>query len=88
MKWVGHILYEGQRSPAPRKVAAVHVWSNDMIRTPKQMKRFLGICSWYSISIPNYSLLLAPLIDSLAGKYKYDPEKRTSKVQAHKQTLS
>ena len=44
VKYVGHILHEGQRSPTPGKVAAVHGWSKIMIRTPKQMKSFLGIC--------------------------------------------
>ena len=55
VKYVGHILHEGQRSPAPRKVATVRQWSEDMIRTPKQMKRFLGLCNWYSIYIMNYA---------------------------------
>ena len=57
-------------------------WFKDMIRTPKQMKSFLGICNWYSINIPNYASLVAPLMDSLAGS------KHTSKVPAHKQTIS
>ena len=63
-------------------------WSEVMIQTPKQMWCLLGICKWYLIYIPNYASLLAPLMDSLAGKYKYDPEKHTSKVSAHKQTIS
>ena len=87
VKYVGHILHEGQRSPAPGKVAAVREWSEDMIRTPKQMKTFPGICNWHSVYIPNYASLAAPHMDSLAGKYKYDPVKRTSKVAAHKQTI-
>ena len=44
-QYVGHILHEGQRSPAPGKVAPVREWSEDMILTPKQMKSFLGICN-------------------------------------------
>ena len=88
VKYVGHILHQDQPSPAPGKVAAVREWSEDMIRMPKQMKSFLGICNWYSIHIPNYTSLAAPLMDSHAGKYKYDPEKCTSKVPAHKQTIS
>ena len=63
-------------------------WSEDMIRTPKQLKRFLGICNWHSIYIPNYASLAAPLMDSLGRTYKYDPEKRTSKVPVHEQTIS
>ena len=46
--YVCHILHEGQHSPAPGKVATVREWSEDMIRTPKQKKSFLGICNRYS----------------------------------------
>ena len=88
VKYVGHLLHEGQRSPAPGKVAAVREGSEVMLRTPKQMKRFLGICNWYSSYIPNHASLAAPLMEPLAGKYKYDPDKRTSKVTAHKQSIS
>ena len=66
----------------------MHEWSEDMIRTPRQMKSFPGICSWYSIYIPNCASLAAPLLDLLAGKYKYDPDKHTCKDPAHKQTIS
>ena len=87
VKYVGHILHEGQRFSVPGRVAAVREWSEDMIRTPKQMKSLLGICNWYSIYIPNYASLATPLMDSFAGKYKYNPDERTSKVPAHKQTI-
>ena len=43
VKYLGHILHEGQRFPGPGKVAALREWSKDIIRTPKQMKSFLGI---------------------------------------------
>ena len=88
VKYVGHILHEGQRSTAPGKVAAVRELSQDIFRTPKQIKNFLGICNRYSIYISNYASLAEPVMVSLAGKYKHDPEKRTSKVPAHKQTIS
>ena len=74
VKYVGHILHEGQRSPAPGMVAAVCEWSEDMIPTPKQMKSILGTCISNFIYIPNYASLVAPFMDSLAGKYKYDPD--------------
>ena len=66
----------------PRKVAWVREWSQDMIRS------FLGICNWHSIYIPTYASLAAPLMDSLAEKYKYNPDKRNSKVPAHRQTIT
>ena len=70
VKYIGNILHEGQRSPAPGKVAAVREWSEDMIGTPKHMKSSLGICNWYSIYILNYASLAASLMDSLAEMYK------------------
>ena len=45
-----------------------------MIRTPKQMKRFPGVCNWFSIYIPHHASLAAPLMDSLKGKYEEAPE--------------
>ena len=88
VKYVGHLLHEGQRFPAPGKAAAVREWCEDMIRTPKQMKSFLGIRNGYSICITNYASLAAPLMDAFAGKYKYEPDKRSSKVPAHRQNIS
>ena len=50
-----------------------------MIRTSKQMKRFLGLVNWYSICIKHYADLAAPLIESLQGNYKH-----AQKVQGEK----
>ena len=87
VKYVGQILHEGERSPPPEKVAAVRKWSEDMIQTPEHMKSFLGIFNWYSIYISNYAPMAMPLMDLLGGKHKFDPDKRTSKVPAHKRTI-
>ena len=48
VKYCGHILHQGRRSPAPRKMAAVSDWTEAMFRPPKQMKDF----SEYVIGIP------------------------------------
>ena len=42
-----------------------------MVTTSKQMKGGLGVCNWYSIYIPTYTALAAPLMDSLHGKYSH-----------------
>ena len=47
VKYCGHILHDGRRSPAPSKVDAIRNWMVDMIRTPNQMKGFLGLVNWY-----------------------------------------
>ena len=66
----------------------MRAFSENIIRTPNQMKSCLGICNWYSIQIHNYASLAAPLMDSPGGKHKYNSDKRTGKVPAHQQTIS
>ena len=44
------------------------------------MKGFLGVCNWYSIYIPQYASLAAPVMDSLKGKYERSPEGGKCKV--------
>ena len=51
-----------------------------MIRTPKQMKGFLGVCNCYSIYIPQYASLDAPLMDSMKRKYERAPDGGKCKV--------
>ena len=80
VKYCGHILHQGPRSPAPEKAAAVHDWTEAMIWNPKQMKGFPGVCNWYSIYIPQYASLAAPLMDSLKGKYQRAPEGGKCKI--------
>ena len=80
VKYCGHILHQRRRSPAPEKVAAVRDCTEAIIRTPKQMKGFLGVCNWYSIYIPQYASLGTPLMDSLKGKYERAPERGECKV--------
>ena len=80
VKYCGHILHQGRRSAAPEKLAAVPDWTEATIRTPKHIKGSLGICNWYSIYIPQYASLAAPLIGSLKWKYKRVPEGGKCKV--------
>ena len=54
--------------PPPRKWLQFR--NEAMIRTPKQMKGFLGGCNWYSIYIPQYASLAVLLMDSLKEKYE------------------
>ena len=70
VRYCGHNLHQGRRSPAPEKVVC----------TPKQMKGFPGVCHWYSPYIPQYASLAAPLMDSLKGKYERAPEGGKCKV--------
>ena len=71
IKYCGHVLHGGMRSPAPSKVDAVRNWPKP--KTPKQMKGFLGAVNWYSIYIRKLSNIAAPLMTSLQGKYERVP---------------
>ena len=55
-------------------MAAVRDWTETLTRTRKQIKKFRGVCNWYSIYIPQYASLAAPLMDSLKEKYERAPE--------------
>ena len=79
-KHCGHIPHQGQRSPAPEKVAAVRDWTEAMIRTSEQMKEFLRVSNLYSLCIPQYASLAAPLMDSLREKYERAAEAGKCKV--------
>ena len=72
IKYFGHVLHGGMRSPAPSKVDAVRNWPKP--KTPKQMKGFFGVVNWYSIYIRNCSNIAAPLMTSLQGKHERVPE--------------
>ena len=69
VKYCGHILEGGTRRPAKSKVEAITGWTKEMIKTPKQMKGFLGLANWYAIYIKNFAQHAAPLMESLKGKY-------------------
>ena len=67
VKLCGHILEAGTRRAAPSKTEPIDRWSTEQIRTPTQMKAFLGLTQWYSIYMPNYAHWAAILSDSWTG---------------------
>ena len=67
VKVCGHILEAGTTRAAPSKTEPTDRWSTEHIRTPTQMKAFLGLTQWYSIYMPNYAHWAAILSDSLTG---------------------
>ena len=89
LKYCGHVLHGGMRSPAPSKVDAVRNWPKP--KTPKQMKGFLGVVNWYSIYIRKFSNIAAPLMTSLQGKYECVPglhgRKGRSRVQSERNCI-
>ena len=67
VKFCGDILEAGTRRAAPSKTEPIDRWSTEHIRTPTDMKAFLGLTQWYSIYMPNYAHWAAILSHSLTG---------------------
>ena len=62
IKLLGHLVGNGIIKPDPERVAAL----NDLQQptTKKELQRILGLFSYYSKWVPNYSALIRPLVQT------------------------
>lgn len=68
VKYLGHEVGRGQRSPAELKVKSIR---NFPVPTSKtEIRAFLGLAGYYRQYIPMFSVITAPLTDLLKGKNK------------------
>ena len=74
IKFCGHVLSNGTRRAAPKKLEAISKWEPDQIKTVTHMKGFLGLAGWLQIYVPNFAKLAAPLNDAIGAKLA--PEKK------------
>jgi len=63
LKYLGFIVGNGTIKTDPGKVEAISTFP--IPRTPKQLRRFLGMSGWYRRFIKNYASLAAALHDCL-----------------------
>jgi hypothetical protein len=63
IEFVGHILREGRRTPAPGKLTALLKW--ELPRTVTQLRGFLGMANYYSSYVPDYAEYAGPLMAKL-----------------------
>jgi hypothetical protein len=63
VEFCGHVLREGRRSPAPRKLLSIQKW--ELPRTITQLRCFLGLTNYYSGYVKNFSTLASPLMSHL-----------------------
>jgi hypothetical protein len=63
VEFLGHILKDGQRKPAPGKLLAVEKW--ELPQTITGLRAFCGFANHYSSYIGKFSELAAPLQDKL-----------------------
>lgn len=63
LKYLGYIVGNGEIKTDPSKVEAIQ--SFPIPKTPKQMRRFLGMCGWYRRFIPDFATYASALTDTL-----------------------
>lgn len=66
IKYLGYRIGNGCLKVDPEKVSAIVNFP--LPKTPRQMRRFIGMANWYRTFIPNFADLAGPLTDSLRGK--------------------
>lgn len=69
VKYLGHIVGHGQIKPDPGKVSAIKDFK--VPTTSKQVRRFIGMCGYYSKFIENYSSISSPLTDLISKSNKF-----------------
>lgn len=68
LRYLGYVIdAEGLRTD-PEKVSAMSSYPRP--RNATEIKRFMGLCSWYRRFIPNFSSLVSPMNDLLKGRKK------------------
>jgi transposase InsO family protein len=70
IKFLGHIVEPGRVFPDPEKVIAIKNYPP--LRTQEEVRRFLGLVSFYRRFIPNASLHAKPLTDLMKDEVKFE----------------
>ncbi|GBM66113.1 Retrovirus-related Pol polyprotein from transposon 297 [Araneus ventricosus] len=68
VKYLGHIVGRGIRTPNEVKVKAVPDFP--VPTTKSQVRAFLGLAGYYNHYIPMFSSIVAPLTETLKGKLR------------------
>ncbi|KAK3100422.1 hypothetical protein FSP39_019732 [Pinctada imbricata] len=74
VKFLGHIVSEEGIQTDPDKISAVKNWTQP--KTPKQMKSFLGLASYYRRFVKNFAEIARPLhrLCEKSTKFVWTPE--------------
>lgn len=80
LKFLGFVVGSNGLSTDPEKVSSIVNYPRPTNVT--EVKRFLGLCSWYRRFISNFSTLVAPLSDLTKGKKKKQPISWSSEAEA------
>lgn len=69
IEYLGFVVGGGKLRPNPEKVCAIADFP--IPKTPRQVRRFLGVTGWYSRFVKNYSTVASPLTDLLKKGKKF-----------------
>lgn len=74
VKYLGHIVGHGMIRPDPEKISAITEFP--IPSSVRQVRRFIGMCGYYSKFVKNYSTLSSPLTDTIKkhGKFQFSAE--------------
>jgi len=70
VKFLGHVLSEGQIKPNPDKIEAIKQWKQPT--DVNAVRSFLGVVGWYRKFIPYFSEVAAPLVQLTKKDIKFD----------------
>ena len=75
---VGQTCNTARRSPDTNRVDKILTWP--LLKTPKEVRQFLGLCGTVRIWIPNYSKLIQPLTELFRKGYEFiwDQQRQTT----------
>ena len=59
VEFCGHVLTQGKRMPAPKKLLSIQKW--ELPKTVTALRAFLGLTNYYSSYVPKYATLSAPM---------------------------
>ncbi|GFS83519.1 retrovirus-related Pol polyprotein from transposon 297 [Trichonephila clavipes] len=85
VKFLGHIVGQGSRTPSEIKVQAVLEFPTP--RTKTQIRAFLGIAGYHQKYINLFSVIAAPLTDALKGRAKKEKLSGRPRVKTHFENL-
>jgi len=69
IKYLGHVVSREEIKTDPEKISTVRDWP--IPRTKKQVRSFLGFCSYYRKFVKGFSLIAKPLFSLIENSVKF-----------------
>lgn len=85
LTYLGYVIDQAGLRTDPQKVMAITNFPTP--RTSTEIKRLLGMCGWYRRFIPDFSTVVAPILDLVKGTHKRQQIKWTNEAEKAFQVL-